>query len=517
MEIIQSYWSCSKDDLLADQAGWLAPEFNLMSWTLSCLQLKKHYDQVTLYCDRKSKKLLIDELALPYTDVRCELDVLNSYQKGLWAIPKIYAYSKQEKPFLHVDGDVFIWEKFPPELLNKALIAQNMEYATDYYERIMQELEGNLRFFPESIRQERENGNPILAYNAGILGGSDIAFFKTYTKSAFEFITKNLDKLDSIQVSNFNIFFEQYLFYCLAKKHDKKVDVLIDRILGDNQYKGFGDFIEVPYNKTYLHLLGNYKKNESVCLQLANRLRKDFPTYYYKIIDLYRTNGRPLHYDFYSFTINRYASELLPRYQQLKDDFTNELIPKRSEKIDHVPLEKIVPDGLNVKQISDLGDFYRKLEKIRRNKFSRISKHFLYGRDINHTQYFEHLFTDLKDIYSKIIVADGEYSIIESEYDWSGIMDTVFRMNLKGNGEKAKALVVPECHAIGCSLSDVDLLDLEILHILITKKTVGRLINECKKMFPREELKESRLEFEKLIIGRIKKGIHSKVIRAIMT
>ncbi|RZL57794.1 MAG: hypothetical protein EOO93_17310 [Pedobacter sp.] len=156
--------------MLTNQPGWVAPEYNLMSWALSCLQLKKYYKNIALYCDTETKKLLIDELGLPYTEVHCELDKLNCYHQELWAIPKIYCYSIQEKPFLHVDGDVFIWKAFDDRLLSRPLIAQNLESATHHYNGIMFELEQNLNFFPEEIKVERKAKNPILAYNAGIFG-----------------------------------------------------------------------------------------------------------------------------------------------------------------------------------------------------------------------------------------------------------------------------------------------------------------------------------------------------------
>jgi hypothetical protein len=57
MKIIQSYWSCHKTNLLESNAGWVSPAFNIMSWALSCLQLKKHYSDVTLYADSTSAKL----------------------------------------------------------------------------------------------------------------------------------------------------------------------------------------------------------------------------------------------------------------------------------------------------------------------------------------------------------------------------------------------------------------------------------------------------------------------------
>ncbi|TRX26596.1 hypothetical protein FNW25_08215 [Flavobacterium franklandianum] len=235
MNIIQSSWACNQPDLLTSNSGWLAPEYNLMSWTLSCLQLKQYYPNVGLYCDSVSAKTLIDVLQLPYSSVICNLDVLNTYNPKLWALPKIHAYSQQEKPFLHVDGDVFIWKKFDDELLKSGLIAQNLESATNYYEEIMKSFESKLTYFPEEIIIERELKKPILAYNAGIFGGTDVSFFKEYTEKAFEFVNKNISNLSVINVVNFNIFFEQYLFYCLAKKKKLNVNVLIPEIIGDNE------------------------------------------------------------------------------------------------------------------------------------------------------------------------------------------------------------------------------------------------------------------------------------------
>jgi hypothetical protein len=104
-----------------------------MSWAVSCLQLKQFYSEVVLYCDSVSATMLIDILKLPYSDVVVNLDVLNKYHPQLWALPKIYAYSQQEKPFLHVDGDIFTQRKFDEDLLRSPLIAQNLEIPIDFY------------------------------------------------------------------------------------------------------------------------------------------------------------------------------------------------------------------------------------------------------------------------------------------------------------------------------------------------------------------------------------------------
>ncbi len=45
MRIVQTFWSGGKS-LLQDGFGWLHPECNLMSWALSYLSLREHYDEL---------------------------------------------------------------------------------------------------------------------------------------------------------------------------------------------------------------------------------------------------------------------------------------------------------------------------------------------------------------------------------------------------------------------------------------------------------------------------------------
>ncbi|MCP9547660.1 hypothetical protein NNC77_16005 [Prevotella copri] len=46
---------------------------------------------------------------------------------------KIKAYQSIKEPFIHVDGDVFIWTKIDESLRDLELIVQNEETTTDYY------------------------------------------------------------------------------------------------------------------------------------------------------------------------------------------------------------------------------------------------------------------------------------------------------------------------------------------------------------------------------------------------
>jgi hypothetical protein len=523
MRIIQSFWSCNQTDLTSFNAGWLSPEYHLMGWALSCLQLKQYYPEVVLYTDTVGAKMLIDTLKLPYTDVICELDKFSGIHNQLWALPKIDAYARQNKTFLHVDGDVFIWKKFSPEISEAGLIAQNKEVSTNYYETMLKSLELTLTYLPPEIAAERKKTSTIYAYNAGILGGSDINFFQSYTSKAREFIDRNVDVFSRISVFNFNIFYEQYLFYCLANEADKKVAVVFDEIFGDSHYKGFGDFIEVPHNKHYVHLLGNYKRTESVCERMATRLRQDHPEYYYRIIGLFKQKKLPLRKDHYWFESDNSEQALLLKHHLLKNGYNKE--KKSANGIDGTVKRPDLQSAVYGRSLalkaevelylSDLNQFEDALWKIVHDKFSSIPNNQLLARDLACIDYLEYVFRDLQTIYEKVIVSDDLVESIGSRYDWT-TKDSNFTIHQivgQEHGSEVRTLVVPECEQQGYSLINIDELDLLILQKLQEPKTIKDLFKSIEFAFDADDLASSKPEFEKLILGRIKSGLANKSIK----
>ena len=386
----------------------------------------------------------------------------------------------------------------------------------------MASLELGLSYFPNEILDERKSKKPILAYNAGILGGSDISFFKEYTAKAFEFVYKNRLHLSKINISSFNIFFEQYLFYCLANKQNKKVNVLIPETIGDNQYKGFGDFTKVPYEKHYLHLLGNYKKNDYFCKQMADRLRQDYPEYYYRIIELFKKNNMPLFSDYYYTLENTSEKYLIDRYNCLKRNYL------KVEKIESIKslrfdskrnLKKELGNfEMNKDQYIDFEIFNSRINLIVKKDLALLSHDYLYARDCNCNYYYQYLFEDLNNIYTKKIIREENYHLIKSKYNWTSFIE---RQKIKRENEdvvleeaqtEISTLVIPECNEERFSLAHVDELDLVILEILKEIKTVQELFYELKEYFDFNELKKFDIEFVKLIFGRIKLGLHNKSI-----
>ena len=257
MRIIQTFWSGNQTKYLDNNGGWLSEETHWMSWALSCLQAKKFYQEVELYTDKWGKYILIDLLGLPYTKVHIVFDdsPLKSYPSFLWGMAKMYTYSIQSEPFIHIDNDVFIWKIFPTTITESPLIAQNIESDILAYSNSIDEIFKEASFIPEWLIA---NKNDNKAYNAGIIGGNDLAFIKEFTNLGFLFVENNWESLSKI--SNINIIPEQFLFYHLTKSKNKKVICVHDAVVQDAMVTPFTDLDIIPFETNFTHFVGAYKK-----------------------------------------------------------------------------------------------------------------------------------------------------------------------------------------------------------------------------------------------------------------
>lgn len=288
MRIIQSFWSAGRN-MITDNAGWLSPQHHLIGWALSCLKLKEHYEEVELYTDQTGYEWLIGKMKLPYTKVHVVLDGLDTYKKELWALAKVKTYSLQQSPFLHVDGDVFIWMPFPESLHHAPLVAQNLEKATGYYAHKFKPINARLQYLPAEFDFDVVK-TEIAGCNAGIMGGTDYTFFRRYSQLAFDMVNRNnLDHLSSQTLIDFNIVFEQILFYQLSLREGKEIHGLFDKVYTDNGYlyDEIGDFTTLPYTTKYIHLLGQHKRSEVPCELMSRFLMAEYPEYFFRITALF--------------------------------------------------------------------------------------------------------------------------------------------------------------------------------------------------------------------------------------
>lgn len=292
MKLIQSFWSQTyKGSPLLHSYGWLSPKYNWISWILSSNLAARYHGEINLYTDDVGKKILIDQLGLPYSSVSLDLNNLNSIPKNFWAFSKVYTYSLQKEPFLHLDGDVFLWEDITQKFAGAPLVAQNLEVATSYYREKWKNIFPVLDYIPDSL-SHLNNEQDYYACNMGITGGRNIEFFQHYIEKVKRTLNNNKRVWSKIEGLNFNIFFEQVIFHELAKEGGERIEYYFDTISQDNNYVGMGDFDMVPKKKSYLHLLGDYKRNVSICKAMETYVMMHFPQAYNRLIKVLAQEGQ---------------------------------------------------------------------------------------------------------------------------------------------------------------------------------------------------------------------------------
>ncbi|MFT3749902.1 MAG: hypothetical protein QM768_16380 [Agriterribacter sp.] len=477
MTICQTLWT-SKKDLLENSFGWLTPQHHLMGWALSALKLAQHYKTIHLYTDNSGKEILIDQLGLPYSSVFNDYSNLD-YPSYLWALPKLLTYAKQTQPFLHVDGDVMVWEPFDEDLLSAELIAQNVEKGTEYYRNLFTPLCSEIKYLPPVLKQNLASNTK--AYNAGIIGGSDLSFFKHFVSLASHFIEKNRGcNLNQ----TFNVIFEQLLFFALANKERKKVTCLKDGIFDDNGYKliEFADFPNAK-NLKYLHLIGWYKRSKVHCDWLARYLRQENEEVFLRIIRLFQTQ----HY-FY----NNKLREIYPVTEPLKlhkfiYEKTLSFVKSLNADIlfnSNARLGKYVENCQN-SLLKELFKYEKSLSRIC-TKFSKI--------DFTHLKKLEedsltslHFFSSEKEKRMQASIYRNPYTeIMYSAFDWTSLqISEMNNLNIRCSDKKNIVIaIIPELFFSGYREVVLDQLCVNI--IVLTEKRIPfkNLLEQVRGLFP---------------------------------
>ncbi len=290
MKIVHSYWSKPSRVNKANFnekafGGWRHKKYEYMSWALSCLTLKKFYPNIEIVTDLDGKKLLIDQLRLPYTNVRVELDYLNKYPHQLWALGKLFAYGLQEEPFIHVDNDIFIWEKFDNSIEKAQLVAQHVDDDETHYHFAMDHLKANNIQIPSVLIEDLKKYNKFNSSNAGIIGGNNISFFKEYVENSFKFINSQLGKTNkNIKGSSYAIIYEQYLYSALARRNNIGIRHLFEGM--EKKSMDLVNFMNKYGERKYVHLYSFAKFFPEYCRELEHQLLFEYPEYHERIISL---------------------------------------------------------------------------------------------------------------------------------------------------------------------------------------------------------------------------------------
>jgi hypothetical protein len=180
MNIIMSLWT--KPCVDGKKHGFNSIEAMMESLILSANVAKKNYPELHFYTDELGYEWITPYLdQLPFTKIEVCLDDFNWVPETYWSFVKMCVYSLQKEPFIHIDNDVFLWDKIPDSLTKgKDFLFERLEDATHDEFTFYQT---GLKTYSEAIHPEFKFHK--YAVNCGVFG--------CLTDRAFSLLPKYLE------------------------------------------------------------------------------------------------------------------------------------------------------------------------------------------------------------------------------------------------------------------------------------------------------------------------------------
>jgi hypothetical protein len=279
MKAVWSFWSTPFFTSMG--FSWPTLRHNLYSWVLSFETARAHFPQTQLVTDDRGARLLVDDLGLRFDEVSFELNEIDGELARWWALGKLYTYRIQREPFLHIDGDAFLWKPLPEELLRAPVIGQSPErISMGYRPEKFDVLRIEKGWIAPEIDWYRPTG--MLAVDCGIAGGCNTGFMRVYADNAIRMIEDQRNRPVWKKIGEDNILVEQYYLSACIDYYSKKVP---DR-LGRVEIKYLFENPDAPFEEReakrvgFTHLLGNAKKHPDNLDAIERRVRQEYPEHY---------------------------------------------------------------------------------------------------------------------------------------------------------------------------------------------------------------------------------------------
>lgn len=289
MRAVWSFWSKP----FREYKGriWCMPRHHWMAWGLSLRLASRYFPETVLVTDSPGKALLVDQLGLPFTHVTTDLDALRDADSGWWALGKLAAYRLQDRPFVHLDTDVFLWKPLPAAMLDAPVFAQcperhELEHAWCSPAEIQQVFQSHGRPMPTewTWALERSNGT-FREENCGLVGGNHVPFMQYVSGLALDMALNPANREAWRMMpdkSGYNMALEQFQLAACVDYH--RFDPAT-RFPGVRIAYLFPSW-DATYDEAtaarvgYTHLLGDAKTNPAIATRLEHRVRQEDAAFY---------------------------------------------------------------------------------------------------------------------------------------------------------------------------------------------------------------------------------------------
>jgi hypothetical protein len=285
---VWSYWH----EPFADHrhSAWGSERAHLLAWVLSFETARRHHPDTALVTDSAGARLLVDGLGLDFGTVSLGLDRLDGVDPSWWSIGKLVAVTEQDRPFVHLDADVFLWDPLPPSLVDAPVFVQNPEpferggsyYRPEAFEHVLGDVAGS--WLPSEWSWHRRPGVEPRGECCGIVGGTHVDLLHHWAKQGLRLVTEpaNQAAFDHLHRPPLTITVEQYLLSAIVEHHRGRVgspfaDADIAYLF--ESWCTAGD-PKVAASVGFSHLIADTKRHPANVHRVAERVRRDHPDAY---------------------------------------------------------------------------------------------------------------------------------------------------------------------------------------------------------------------------------------------
>ena len=250
----------------------------LACYRLAATLAKRYFPQVTMVTHEKFAYVF---KGLPFTQVLTDFDDLPQYPlHNLAKLRTIQLAAEKGNPFIHIDGDVFLYKALPLEIQTAGVFAETVQPFVFF--------DFNMIPFVGQVSEQGPFAQPLAthqAYRCGIVGGHNTAFLHEWATAALTLAlhpsnARYFGKFHTAQVWNSELskkittknrspawFIERYTLWRLAQDKNVNVDLLFPTPYFDqDRAKEIG----------YVHL-GGLDKAPKYTKQLLSTLTRDVP------------------------------------------------------------------------------------------------------------------------------------------------------------------------------------------------------------------------------------------------
>jgi hypothetical protein len=292
MRAVWSLWT--KPLTSGSPPGWYSDRHHLLAWILSFELARRHYPETALITDDAGAAMLLDGLGLEFGSVSLALNTLADHDPNWWAIGKLYAYSLQETPFVHIDNDVFLWERLPPELERASVLAQHPEYETygaSYYrpESIEYDVRRHGGWMPEAFEHYMPLGGVLKIANCGIMGGCLIDFIRYYAREAICFIEHPANRpvwRGRPRLHEDFVVLEQLMLSACVAHHQGRAGSPFADVGLSYLFSSYEDALARADARGYTHLLSDAKRDPFLAGHLERIVAEVYPERYRRCRDI---------------------------------------------------------------------------------------------------------------------------------------------------------------------------------------------------------------------------------------